>query len=181
MDEDYERNTGKVIVETFSARGIDPGPRPRRPLRQPRPLYLGQGPAQAVYHAVVLEEVARMALLTLTIDPAAAPAPQHVLDKHFHRKHGPRRLLRPEVIRPCAGFPGKNPRRKPAISPLPSRRFSRASRRPDSSRFCRNAAPSAPAEPFRLEQGTAALPPPFRVVPQEYASQPRRSLDFQAL
>ena len=35
------------------------------------------------------KEVARMAILTLTIDPGALPAPQHVLDKHFMRKHGP--------------------------------------------------------------------------------------------
>ena len=45
--------------------------------------------AQAVYHAVVLEEVAKMALLTCQINPNAEPAPQHVLDKHFMRKHGP--------------------------------------------------------------------------------------------
>ena len=47
------------------------------------------GWAQAVYHAVVLEEVARMALYTVQVDPAAAPAPAHVLEKHFQRKHGP--------------------------------------------------------------------------------------------
>lgn len=59
-------------------------------MRQPWPLYLGQGcPPQAVYHAVVLEEVAKMALLTCQINPNAEPAPQHVLDKHFMRKHGP--------------------------------------------------------------------------------------------
>ena len=37
----------------------------------------------------VLEEVARMALLTRQLDPAAAPAPQYVQDKHYLRKHGP--------------------------------------------------------------------------------------------
>lgn len=89
VDEDYERNTGKVIVETFSARGIDPVHVPGVLCASHGPFTWGKDPAQAVYHAVVLEEVARMALLTLTIDPAAAPAPQHVLDKHFHRKHGP--------------------------------------------------------------------------------------------
>ena len=36
-----------------------------------------------------LEEIAKMAILTLTVDPGALPAPQHVLDKHFMRKHGP--------------------------------------------------------------------------------------------
>ena len=61
----------------------------RRSVRQPWPLYLGQGCRPAVYHAVVLEEVAKMALLTCQINPNAEPAPQHVLDKHFMRKHGP--------------------------------------------------------------------------------------------
>lgn len=89
VDEDYERNTGKVIVETFSARGIDPVYVPGVLCASHGPFTWGKDPAQAVYHAVVLEEVARMALLTLTIDPTAAPAPQHVLDKHFLRKHGP--------------------------------------------------------------------------------------------
>lgn len=89
VDEDYERNTGKVIVETFSARGIDPVHVPGVLCASHGPFTCGKDPAQAVYHAVVLEEVARMALLTLTIDPTAAPAPQHVLDKHFLRKHGP--------------------------------------------------------------------------------------------
>ena len=45
--------------------------------------------AQAVYHAVVLEEVAKMALLTRQVDPSAAPAPQYLQDKHYMRKHGP--------------------------------------------------------------------------------------------
>ncbi len=46
-------------------------------------------PAFGTTHAVVLEEVAKMALLTCQINPNAEPAPQHVLDKHFMRKHGP--------------------------------------------------------------------------------------------
>ena len=41
------------------------------------------------YHAAVLEECARMALYTVTVNPDAGPAPQHYLDKHFLRKHGP--------------------------------------------------------------------------------------------
>ena len=53
------------------------------------PFAWGKDAAQAVYHAVVLEEVARMALYTVQIDPDAAPAPAHVLEKHFQRKHGP--------------------------------------------------------------------------------------------
>ena len=89
IDEDYEKNTGKVIVETFKARGIDPLYVPGVLCASHGPFTWGKDAAQAVYHAVVLEEVARMAILTLTIDPSALPAPQHVLDKHFMRKHGP--------------------------------------------------------------------------------------------
>ena len=89
IDEDYEKNTGKVIIETFQNRGIDPVHVPGVLCASHGPFTWGKDAAQAVYHAVVLEEVARMAILTLTIDPDAQPAPQHVLDKHFMRKHGP--------------------------------------------------------------------------------------------
>lgn len=89
VDAGYELATGTVIAETFTARGIDP-------LHVPAVLCAGHGPfawgkdaAQSVYHAAVLEEVARMALLTLTLEPEAFPAPRHIQDKHFSRKHGP--------------------------------------------------------------------------------------------
>ena len=86
---EYEKETGKVIIETFQNRGIDPVHVPGVLCASHGPFTWGKDAAQAVYHAVVLEEVARMAILTLTIDPDAQPAPQHVLDKHFMRKHGP--------------------------------------------------------------------------------------------
>ena len=89
IEEDYEKNTGKVIIETFRTRGIDPVHVPGVLCASHGPFTWGKDAAQAVYHAVVLEEVAKMAILTLTIDPDAQPAPQHVLDKHFMRKHGP--------------------------------------------------------------------------------------------
>ena len=85
----YELETGNVIVETFRSRGLDPVQIPAVLVHSHGPFTWGKDAAQAVYHAVVLEEVARMAILTLTIDPDAQPAPQHVLDKHFMRKHGP--------------------------------------------------------------------------------------------
>ena len=89
IDEDYERNTGRVIVETFKTRNIDPVHVPGVICFSHGPFTWGKDPAQAVYHAVVLEEVARMALLTRMVNPAAAPAPDHILNKHFMRKHGP--------------------------------------------------------------------------------------------
>ena len=89
VEEDYERNTGLVIVETFRQRELDPVHVPGAICRNHGPFAWGKDAAQAVYHAVVLEEVARMALYTVQIDPDAAPAPAHVLEKHFQRKHGP--------------------------------------------------------------------------------------------
>ncbi len=89
VEEDYERNTGKVIIETFAERKLDPVAVPGVICRNHGPFTWGKDAAQAVYHAVVLEEVAKMALYTITIDPRTAPAPQHVQDKHYMRKHGP--------------------------------------------------------------------------------------------
>ena len=89
LESDYEGNTGKVIVETFRTRNIDPVAVPGVICRSHGPFTWGKDAAQAVYHAVVLEEVARMALLTWQVDPNAAPAPQNLQDKHYLRKHGP--------------------------------------------------------------------------------------------
>lgn len=89
VSEDYERNTGKVIIETLDGRGINPVHVPGVICANHGPFTWGKSPAQAVYHAVVLEEVAKMALYTVQLSPNAAPAPQHVQDKHFLRKHGP--------------------------------------------------------------------------------------------
>ena len=89
LDEDYERNTGNIIVETFRARGIDPVAVPAVICFSHGPFTWGKDAAQAVYHAVVLEEVAKMAILTRQVNPAAAPAPQRIQNKHYMRKHGP--------------------------------------------------------------------------------------------
>ena len=89
VEEDYERNTGLVIVETFRQRELNPVHVPGAICRNHGPFTWGKDAAQAVYHAVVLEEVAKMAVYTRQISPDAEPAPQHVLDKHFMRKHGP--------------------------------------------------------------------------------------------
>ena len=89
IDEDYEKNTGKVIVETFAWRGLNPVYLPGVLCACHGPFTWGKDAAQAVYHAVVLEETAKMAQLTFSLDPNAQSAPQHILDKHFSRKHGP--------------------------------------------------------------------------------------------
>ena len=78
-----------MIVETFCQRELDPVHVPGAICRNHGPFTWGKDAAQAVYHAVVLEEVAKMAVYTTQIAPDAQPAPQYVLDKHFLRKHGP--------------------------------------------------------------------------------------------
>lgn len=89
LDEDYELNTGNVIVEAFKAQGLDPKAVPAVICHSHGPFTWGKDAAQAVYHAVVLEEVAKMGIFTRMVNPAAAPAPQHLQDKHYLRKHGP--------------------------------------------------------------------------------------------
>ncbi len=89
LDEDYELNTGLTIVETFRERGLDPKAVPAVLCFSHGPFTWGKDAAQAVYHSVVLEECAKMAMFTKIIKPDAAPAPQRMQDKHYMRKHGP--------------------------------------------------------------------------------------------
>lgn len=83
--EDYEANTGKVIVETFEGR--DHLAVPGVVVRGHGPFTWGKIAAESVYHAVVLEEDAKMAIATLTLNPDAA-LESYVLEKHYMRKHG---------------------------------------------------------------------------------------------
>jgi len=82
----YEVNTGHVIVRRFV--GTDPMSVPAVLVAGHAPFCWGPTPADAAYIAVVLEEVAEMALRTVAANPAAKPIPQALLDKHFQRKHG---------------------------------------------------------------------------------------------
>lgn len=52
------------------------------------PFVWGKGAAEAVHNAVVLEEVAKMARLTESVNPDVKPAPDNIKEKHFYRKHG---------------------------------------------------------------------------------------------
>ncbi len=87
VHEAYEKNTGLVIAETF--RDLDPVAVPGVLCRNHGPFTWGKDAAQAVYHAVVLEEVARMARLTESLAPGVPEAPEYVIEKHYLRKHGP--------------------------------------------------------------------------------------------
>lgn len=84
----YEANTGRVIIETFEERGIKPMDMPGVLCKNHGPFTWGRDAADAVYHAVVLEEVADMAARTEQLNPGVLPAPDCIRDKHYFRKHG---------------------------------------------------------------------------------------------
>ena len=88
VEEAYEVNTGKVIVETLQERKIDPMAVPGIVVRNHGPFAWGKDAAASVYHAVVMDVVAEMNLKTLMLNPEA-DMKQYVLDKHYMRKHGP--------------------------------------------------------------------------------------------
>jgi L-ribulose-5-phosphate 4-epimerase len=86
VERDYEAETGAQIIDCF---------RTRDPQQTPMVLVAGHGPFawgktadKAVYHAVVLEELAKIASITRSLDPNAARLPDHLVHKHFERKHG---------------------------------------------------------------------------------------------
>lgn len=83
---DYELNTGKVIVARFA--GIDPVKMPAVLVANHGPFTWGKTPADAVEAAVVLEQVAAMALGTININPNQSQIDKVLLDKHYLRKHG---------------------------------------------------------------------------------------------
>lgn len=88
VEEAYELNTGRVIVECIKERGIDPIAVPGIVVKNHGPFSWGKEADAAVYHAVVMEAVAEMALRTLLLNPDASMQ-KYILDKHYMRKHGP--------------------------------------------------------------------------------------------
>jgi L-ribulose-5-phosphate 4-epimerase len=88
IDRGYELETGNVIIETFNNEGIDPVAMPGVLLSGHAPFCWGKDANQAVHNAVVLEEVAKMALHTFQLNPQVKPIDQFLLDKHYLRKHG---------------------------------------------------------------------------------------------
>jgi L-ribulose-5-phosphate 4-epimerase len=83
---EYERNTGIVITETFS--DIDPLNMPAVLVNNHGPFTFGKDADSAVFYAIVLEEIARMAYYTHSLGNPE-PISQDLLNKHFKRKHGP--------------------------------------------------------------------------------------------
>jgi L-ribulose-5-phosphate 4-epimerase len=88
VERDYEMNTGLVIVERFEQGRIDPVAVPGVLAAGHAPFAWGGSPAQALEHARVLEETARMAFESLALNPGLQPLPAYLMDKHYLRKHG---------------------------------------------------------------------------------------------
>jgi len=83
---EYEANTGKVIVERFA--GLDPGQLPGVLVADHGPFAWGRTPEKAVFNAVIIEHLAHLASETLRVDSYPKPISEALLDKHFLRKHG---------------------------------------------------------------------------------------------
>lgn len=84
----YELETGKVIVETFKEKIIDPLAVPGVLVYGHGPFTWGETPKKAVENSIVLDEIAEMASLTEAVNHEVLPIPQYLLDKHYFRKHG---------------------------------------------------------------------------------------------
>ncbi|MGL6199436.1 MAG: L-ribulose-5-phosphate 4-epimerase [Lachnospiraceae bacterium] len=88
IDEDYEKNTGVLIVADFKERNLDYNAVPAVLCKNHGPFTWGKDAHEAVHNAVVLEEVGKMAARCEMINPQNQPAPQELQDKHYYRKHG---------------------------------------------------------------------------------------------
>jgi L-ribulose-5-phosphate 4-epimerase len=87
IESEYEANTGVAIIRTMQ--GGDPLACPAVLVAGHAPFCWGKSAADAVHTAVIVEELAAMAWLTLTINPAAVPISEALRKKHHFRKHGP--------------------------------------------------------------------------------------------
>ena len=87
IESDYELNTGQAIIRLMQGR--DPLACPAALVASHAPFCWGKTVADAVHHAVIVEELAAMAWQTLTINPQALPIADALRDRHHYRKHGP--------------------------------------------------------------------------------------------
>ena len=89
IDGEYEANTGHVIVETLEQAGRSPEELTGILVASHGPFTWGRDAAEAARHAIGLEAIAAMAFQTVLLRPDAPPVEDALLDRHFHRKHGP--------------------------------------------------------------------------------------------
>lgn len=85
---EYEKETGVVIVDRIKAGNINPMHTPGVLVKNHGPFSWGKNPDNAVYNAVVMEQVAKMAFVSFCVNPETTMNPL-LIEKHFSRKHGP--------------------------------------------------------------------------------------------
>jgi L-ribulose-5-phosphate 4-epimerase len=85
---EYEKETGMVIVHRIEGAGINPVHTPGVLVKNHGPFSWGKNPDNAVYNAVVMEQVAKMAFVAYSVNPNLTMNPL-LIEKHFSRKHGP--------------------------------------------------------------------------------------------
>ncbi len=83
---EYEKETGEVIVKRFE--GMNPDHTPGVLVKNHGPFSWGTSPANAVYNAKVMEQCAKMAFVSLMVNPETTMNPL-LIEKHYMRKHGP--------------------------------------------------------------------------------------------
>jgi len=86
VEGEYEAETGKVIITRFY--GLNPDHIPGVIVKNHGPFSWGKDPHDAVHNAAVMEQVAKMAYISLNINPELT-MDKHLIKKHFYRKHGP--------------------------------------------------------------------------------------------
>ena len=89
IKENYEYNTGAVIVGCFNSKGLNPDYMPAVLVKNQGPFAWGKDALDAVQNAAILEKIATMAFNTQLLMGSRNPMPQILLEKHFFRKHGP--------------------------------------------------------------------------------------------
>lgn len=88
IEGDYEHETGNQILTLFNERQLDPTLVEMVLVAKHGPFTWGKSPENAVYNSAVLEELAKMAYLTLQINGGAPRLKESLIQKHFDRKHG---------------------------------------------------------------------------------------------
>ena len=85
----YELETGNLIVNTFREQKKEPAHMPMVLVSGHGPFTWGKNALQSVTQAAILEEICKIALFTVMLNPDAQHLPEHLIRKHWERKHGP--------------------------------------------------------------------------------------------
>ncbi len=87
VESDYEKNTGKIIIERFS--NLDYTSTPGILVSGHAPFSWGKNAGESVKNGLILERIAQMALSTFQLRQGINELPEYITNKHYKRKHGP--------------------------------------------------------------------------------------------